>query len=376
MTHDPEWGRLERLFDEGIELPAPEREAWLDRTCPDDARLRERLRRMFAAHESPGLLDRPLGPAKAEGLEARAARALADRYVIESTLGIGGMSAVFRAQERKHERPVVLKVMQPAIAAAMGEGRFLDEVRIAARLSHPHILTLIDSGMAEGLFYYVMPFVEGGESLRERLARDGARPLTEAVALLRDVADALAHAHAAGIVHRDLKPDNVLCVGGHAFLIDFGVAKLEADVTRPHATEPGLPIGTPGYMAPEQAAGQSVDHRADLYAWGADRAEARPGGAGSARVAVRPAERRPPLPLVARRGVPRDRSRRAAADGAVDRRAPRWARGRAAVAHALAALRRGDGDRRRARHLMVAPPTHAPRRRLRHRPDRGDAARR
>ncbi len=267
MSHDRDWGRLERLFDEGVELPAGEREAWLDRTCADDPALRERLRRMFAAHESPGFLDRPLAPASTEGFEARVARVLADRYVVEATLGVGGMSAVFRAHERKHERPVVLKVMQPTIAAAMGEGRFLDEVRIAARLSHPHILTLIDSGTVDGLFYYVMPYVEG-ESLRERLARDGARPLGEAVALLRDVADALAHAHASGVVHRDLKPDNVLCVGSHAFLIDFGVAKLESDVTRPHATEPGLPIGTPGYMAPEQAAGLPVDHRTDLYAWG------------------------------------------------------------------------------------------------------------
>src|SRR5690606_9142033 len=150
--------------------------------------------------------------------------------------------------------------------AAIGPHRFADEVRIAARLSHPHILALIDSGEADGIRYYVMPYV-GGITLRERLERDGALPLASAITLLRDVADALAHAHEAGVIHRDLKPENVLCVGDHAFLLDFGVAKRHG--TSPGSTtDPGLAIGTPGYMAPEQAAGAEVDHRADIHVWG------------------------------------------------------------------------------------------------------------
>ena len=266
MTARPEWKRVEALFDEGLERPAAERLAWLRAQCGDDHALHDRVARMFRAHEAPGFLDRPLSAVPRVNVRAELDAALRDRYRIESTLGEGGMSVVFRAHELKHDRPVVLKVLQPAVSALVGERQFRDEVHIAAKLSHPHILALIDSGAVAGLFYYVMPFV-GGESMRERLRRDGARPLGEAIAVLRSVADALAHAHAAGIVHRDLKPDNVLFVDGHAFLIDFGVAKLESEAQAAEVL-PALPIGTPGYMAPEQAAGQPVDHRADLYAWG------------------------------------------------------------------------------------------------------------
>jgi len=266
MTARPEWKRVEALFDAGLEIPSGERAAWLRAQCGDDHALHDRVARMFRAHEAPGFLDRPLTALPRVDVRAELDAALGERYRIESTLGEGGMSVVFRAHEIKHDRPVVLKVLQPAVSALVGERQFRDEVHIAARLSHPHILALIDSGAVGGLFYYVMPFV-GGESMRERLRRDGARPLGEAVAVLRSVADALAHAHAAGIVHRDLKPDNVLFVDGHAFLIDFGVAKLDAEAQAAEVL-PARPIGTPGYMAPEQAAGQPVDHRADLYAWG------------------------------------------------------------------------------------------------------------
>ena len=261
------WARLSRLFDEALDQPETSREAWLAAACPDDPALRQELTRMLAAHLRSGPLDRSLAPLAEADVHGRLSHALADRYTIQESLGVGGTAAVFLAHETKHDRKVVLKVLQPGLAAAIGPARFLDEVRITARLSHPHILALLDSGEVEGLLYYVMPYV-GGESLRERLARDGALPLTEAVGLLRDVADALAHAHAAGVVHRDLKPENVLSVGAHAYLLDFGVAKLEADVESRRVTHPGFAIGTPGYMAPEQAAGQPVDHRADLYAWG------------------------------------------------------------------------------------------------------------
>lgn len=268
MNDPSRWARLEALFDQAVDLPPAERPGWVARTCADDAALAEQLLRMLAAHERTGPLDRPpVARLPEEDMRERLGRALAGRYVIDETLGTGGMAVVFRAHELKHERSVVIKVLQPGLAAAIGPGRFADEVRIAARLSHPHILALIDSGEADGLLYYVMPYV-GGTSLRERLDREGAMPVATVITVLRDIADALGHAHDAGIIHRDLKPENVLCVGGHAFLIDFGVAKLESDARGPVPTDPGLAVGTPGYMAPEQAAGQGVDHRADLYVWG------------------------------------------------------------------------------------------------------------
>jgi serine/threonine-protein kinase len=195
-------------------------------------------------------------------------RALAERYEIEREIGRGGMATVYLARERKHDRLVVLKVLKPEIAEALGAHRFLTEVQIAARLSHPHILGFIDSGDADGLLFYVMPWV-GGETLRELLRREGKVEPRVAMAYLCDLAAALRHAHGAGVVHRDLKPENVLCIGGHAYLLDFGIAKLR-DVNRASGfvTGTGVAIGTIGYMAPEQASGHVVDHRTDIYAWG------------------------------------------------------------------------------------------------------------
>lgn len=262
--------RLMALFEEALDLPAERRAAWLAAASPEDPALRDELAALLEAHDrTGGVLDRsPVVAPSAEEMVHRLRSALADRYDLGPELGRGGMATVFLAHERKHERPVVIKVLQPEVAAAFGPARFLDEVRIAARLSHPHILGLIDSGEADGLLYYVMPHVRG-ETLRERLRREGALPPTAAITILRDIAAALAHAHAAGIVHRDLKPDNVLVVEDHAFLMDFGIAKLESEARlAEHRTDPAYPLGTPGYMAPEQAAGRTVDHRADLYAWG------------------------------------------------------------------------------------------------------------
>jgi tetratricopeptide (TPR) repeat protein len=199
--------------------------------------------------------------------QARLAAALSDRYRVERELGAGGMATVYLAEDLKHHRPVAIKVLRPELADAIGPGRFLREIEIAARLQHPHILPVHDSGEADGLLYYVMPFVEG-ESLGARLARDGALAVPDAVRILAEVADALAYAHQRGLVHRDIKPDNILLSGQHALVADFGIARAAQDAGGDRLTQTGMALGTPAYMAPEQAAGEAVDHRADIYALG------------------------------------------------------------------------------------------------------------
>ena len=204
-------------------------------------------------------------------LPDRLQASLSATYALERELGGGGMSRVFLATERALDRPVVLKLLPPELASGVSSDRFRQEIRLAARLQHPHIVPLLSAGEADGLLYYTMPFVEG-EGLRARLARAGELPVRDAVRILRDVAAALAYAHEHGVVHRDIKPDNVLISGGEALVTDFGVAKaLSASVTAGDSglTSLGVALGTPAYMAPEQgAADPHVDHRADLYAWG------------------------------------------------------------------------------------------------------------
>jgi serine/threonine-protein kinase len=195
--------------------------------------------------------------------------ALADRYRIDREVGQGGMATVYLAQDLKHNRRVALKVLRPELAAALGPERFVREVEIAAQLQHPHILPLFDSGEADGFLYYVMPFVEG-ESLRERLKRPGGVPISEAVRILREVVDALSYAHQHGVVHRDIKPDNVMLSGRHAVVTDFGVAKAVSAAGTNKLTTVGVALGTPTYMAPEQAMGETnLDQRADIYSVGA-----------------------------------------------------------------------------------------------------------
>jgi eukaryotic-like serine/threonine-protein kinase len=196
--------------------------------------------------------------------------ALQDRFTFERELGRGGMATVYLAQDLKHDRAVALKVLHPELAASVGPERFQREIRFAAKLQHPHILSLHDSGEAAGWLYYVMPFVQG-ESLRDRLRREGELPVQEALRLLCEVADALAYAHAQGVVHRDIKPDNVMLSGRHALIADFGVAKAVSDAARPGEalTTAGVALGTPRYMAPEQVtADPQLDHRVDIYALG------------------------------------------------------------------------------------------------------------
>jgi len=198
---------------------------------------------------------------------ARLRAALEGRYQIVRELGAGGMATVYLAEDLKHHRPVAIKVLRPELASAIGPERFLREIEIAARLQHPHILPVYDSGDADGLLYYVMPFVEG-ESLGARLARDGALAVPDAVRILSEVADALGYAHQRGLVHRDIKPDNILLSGQHALVADFGIARAAHGAGGDRLTQTGMALGTPAYMAPEQAAGEGVDHRADLYALG------------------------------------------------------------------------------------------------------------
>ncbi len=199
----------------------------------------------------------------------RLAVALADRYTIDRELGQGGMATVYLAHDLKHDREVAIKVLREDLSASLGSGRFLREIKIAAQLQHPHILPLLDSGEAEGFLYFVMPYVKG-QSLRERLAREGELPTGEAVRLTVEVVDALVEAHAHGVVHRDIKPDNVMLSGRHALVTDFGVAKAISEATgRNNVTTLGVAVGTPTYMSPEQAAADPhVDHRSDIYSVG------------------------------------------------------------------------------------------------------------
>jgi len=188
---------------------------------------------------------------------------------VERELGGGGMSRVFLATEVQLDRQVVIKVLPPDLAAGLNVERFRREIQLAAKLQHPHIVPLLAAGSADGLLYYTMPFIEG-ESLRTKLTRQRELPVTEAIRILVDVADALAYAHAHGLVHRDIKPDNVLLTGKHAVVTDFGVSKALSSATgEASITSVGVALGTPAYMAPEQAAADpAMDHRADIYALG------------------------------------------------------------------------------------------------------------
>ena len=200
--------------------------------------------------------------------DSRLASALADRYRIERTLGEGGMATVYLAEDLKHRRKVAIKVLHPELSAVLGPDRFLKEIELTANLQHPHILPLFDSGSADGLLYYVMPFVEG-ETLRTRLARERQLPIPDVLRIATEVASALDYAHRRGTVHRDIKPENILLHDGAALVADFGIALAVQQAGGQRMTQTGLSLGTPQYMAPEQASGDpNIDLRADVYALG------------------------------------------------------------------------------------------------------------
>ena len=202
-------------------------------------------------------------PSTSEPIE-RLSAALEGRYVVERVLGRGGMATVYLAKDARHEREVAIKVLLPELSASIGSERFEREIRLAAKLQHPHILGLFDSGSALGLLYYVMPFVKG-ESLRDRIDREGQLPIEDAIGITLEVADALGHAHAQGIVHRDIKPENIMLSGGHALVADFGIARAATDAGVQKLTQTGMALGTPLYMSPEQAGGEEVGPPADIY---------------------------------------------------------------------------------------------------------------
>jgi serine/threonine protein kinase/DNA-binding SARP family transcriptional activator len=240
----------QRLMDD-LELePSPETKALIDQ-------VRERA---HVADEQATPLA-PIAPRSEEGL----ARALAGRYALEREIGAGGMATVYLARDLRNERDVAVKVMRPELATTVGADRFLREISIAAKLNHPHIVPLYDSGLADGYLYFVMPYAQG-ESLRGRLERDGPLPLGEALSFTREIAGALDHAHSLGIVHRDIKPENILLSGNHALVADFGIARAISAAGGTRLTQLGVPIGTPPYMSPEQRYGSGeIDGRSDIY---------------------------------------------------------------------------------------------------------------
>jgi Tol biopolymer transport system component len=281
-----DWRRLERLIDLVLDAPLDRRGALLAELSSGDAARREELERLVSECERGyPLIERTAAerfPAIFGDEAPPVPELLAGRYRILHEAGRGGMAIVYVARDLKHGRDVAVKVVRPELTATMGRARFLREIEIAARLHHPHIVPLYDSGEldaspAEGerdgvgpsLLYYVMPY-EPGRSLRERLTSEGPLPVEDTVRILRDVCEALAHAHQHGIVHRDIKPDNVLLSGRNAMVTDFGVARAMSEASaEARLTAEGMAFGTRAYMAPEQtAADPEVDRRADIYAVG------------------------------------------------------------------------------------------------------------
>lgn len=358
-ARSPRWARVRAAAEAALALSPEARAAYLDSVCGADAALRREIEAQVEACEhiasSNDFLAEPAaafvvsllpeaGDERSEDavtvcdagaqpereVEPALQEALAGRYVLERELGRGGTAAVYLARDIRHGRLVALKVLESAFGAAMSTERFLREIRVTAGFMHPHILPLHDSGEAAGLLYYVMPYV-AGETLRERLAREGRLPVHDALRLMREVASALDYAHRHGVVHRDIKPANILLADGHAVVADLGIARavhrareprenavgpasertidtLTANDTLPATTTltaAGTSPGTPAYMAPEQVGSGAVDHRADLYALGVVAYEALAGaplfGTATSRSLIAAHLEAPPSPLAAHR---------------------------------------------------------------------------
>jgi serine/threonine-protein kinase len=270
-----QWRAVDAILQQALACEPAERRGLVVDACAGDENLLREVSSLLAVHDpADDFLESPA--AEALGVLATPARqaerlamALTGRYEIEHEIAQGGMSTVYLARDVRHDRHVAIKVLRQELAAAVGADRFLAEIRVTASLQHPHILPLFDSGSAGDLLWYAMPFVEG-ETLRSRLAREGRLPVDQALRLVREMADALEHAHAQGVIHRDVKPENVLLQGGHALVADFGIALALEQAGGERLTRTGIALGTPQYMAPEQASGErAIDARADVYALGA-----------------------------------------------------------------------------------------------------------
>jgi eukaryotic-like serine/threonine-protein kinase len=269
------WLEVDAVLRGALLCEPAQRDAFVAYACGEDQALRREVASLLAAHDraDDDFLERPASEAFQGGsapppLVTRLVKALVGRYEIESELARGGMATVYLARDLRHDRRVAIKVLREELTAAVGAERFLEEIRVTASLQHPNILPLFDSGSVDGLLWYVMPFVEG-ETLRSRLAREGRLPVDTALQLAREMADALEYAHRHGVVHRDVKPENVLLQSGHALVADFGIALALEHAGGERLTRTGITLGTPQYMAPEQAAGErAVDARTDVYALG------------------------------------------------------------------------------------------------------------
>jgi tRNA A-37 threonylcarbamoyl transferase component Bud32/tetratricopeptide (TPR) repeat protein len=263
------WPEIEALFLAAREREPHLRAAFLEQTCGTDAALRREVESLLAADRGASGFLESVGPSPsaASTLLAQLQAELAARYTVEREVARGGMAAIYLAEDVRHHRRVAIKVLQPDLGARLGAERFLREIQVTAKLHHPHILPLHDSGEANGLLYYVMPFV-AGRSLRERLREELQLPVNEALDIARQVADALEYAHGRGIIHRDIKPENILLTEGKAIVADFGIARALDAAGGERLTETGLAVGTPAYMSPEQAGGSRLDGRSDLYALG------------------------------------------------------------------------------------------------------------
>ncbi len=267
------WTTLEPMIDELLAQPTEARQLFLKEKYASDAALRDELEQLLAEYErADTLLDHPAAERFPSLLRREAAplpAVLSERYRIEREIGRGGMATVYLAHDIRHDREVAVKVLHPDFTAVVGAERFLAEIKTTARLQHAHILPLYDSGEADGLLFYVMPYVGGG-SLRQRMSRECQMQVEDVARIACEVASALDAAHRQGVIHRDIKPENILLHNGFALVADFGIALAVSAGTEPRLTLSGFTVGTPRYMSPEQATGaRALDGRSDIYSLGA-----------------------------------------------------------------------------------------------------------